>query len=64
MHTYEVILTKVYSVKVEAENRDHAVELFDRYGDWDEVLKVHSLDVNPLPLLKKEEIVLREGEDY
>jgi hypothetical protein len=63
MHTYEVILTKVYSVKVEAENREHAIELFDRYGDWDEVLKVHTLDVNPMPLQKKE-IVLKEGEDY
>ena len=63
MHTYEVILTKVYAVKVEAENREHAIELFDRYGDWDEVLKVHTLDVNPVPL-RGEEIVLKEGEDY
>ncbi len=63
MYTYEVILTKVYSVKVEAENREHAIELFDRYADWEEVLKVHTLDVNPMPL-RGEEIVLKEGEDY
>lgn len=63
MPMYEVILTKVYIVKVEAENQEHAIELFERYGDWDEVLKVHTLEVNPMPLLEKE-IVLKEGEDY
>jgi len=63
MHTYQVILTKVYEVKVEADSREHAIELFDRYGDWDEVLKVHTLDINPFPL-QTEEIILKEGEDY
>jgi len=60
---YQVILTKVYEVKVEAETEKHAIELFDRYGDWDEVLKVHTLDINPFPLRTKE-IILKEGEDY
>lgn len=63
MPTYQLILTKVYEVKVEAETEEHATDLFDRYGDWEEVLKVHTLDVNPFPLREKE-IVLKEGEDY
>lgn len=63
MNTYEIVLTKVYVVRVDAENRDHAVELFERYADWEEVLKVHSLDVNPVSLYEKE-IVLKEGENY
>jgi hypothetical protein len=38
-------MTKVYEVRVRAESRDHAEELFDEFADWDEFLKVHTLDV-------------------
>ena len=47
--TYQVIMTKVYAVKVEAESRDEAVEIFDRFVDWEELLKVHTLDVETCP---------------
>lgn len=45
MKTYQIFMTKVYEVRVKAENRDHAEELFDAFGDWDEFLKVHTLDI-------------------
>ncbi len=45
MRTYQVFMTKVYEVRVRAESRDHAEELFDEFADWDEFLKVHTLDV-------------------
>jgi hypothetical protein len=45
MKTYQIFMTKVYEVKVRAENRDHAEKLFDDFGDWEEILKVHTLDV-------------------
>ena len=44
-HTYQVIMTKVYEVKVEAESREQAEEIFDNFGDWEELLRVHTLDV-------------------
>lgn len=69
MPTYQLFMTKVYEVKVEAENEEHATDLFERYGDWEEVLKVHTLDINPFPYgythsLREKEIILKEGEDY
>ncbi len=45
MKTYQIFMTKVYEVKVKAESRDHAEELFEDFGDWEELLKVHTLDV-------------------
>jgi hypothetical protein len=54
--TYQVMMTKVYEVKVEAESRDEAVEIFDRFADWEELLKVHTLDVETCP---KDALVLR-----
>jgi len=33
--TYQVIMTKVYEVKVEAESREQAEEIFDNFGDWE-----------------------------
>jgi len=45
MKTYQIFMTKVYEVKVKAENRDHAKELFEDFADWDELLKVHTLDI-------------------
>lgn len=47
MKTYQVFMTKVYEVRVRAKSRDHAEELFDEFGDWDEFLKVHTLDIEP-----------------
>jgi hypothetical protein len=47
MRTYQVFMTKVYEVRVRADSRDHAEELFDEFADWDEFLKVHTLDVEP-----------------
>ena len=47
MKTYQIFMTRIYEVKVKAENRDHAIELFDDFADWDEFLKVHNLDVEP-----------------
>ena len=44
-HTYKVIMTKVYEVKVEAESREQAEEIFDNFGDWEELLRVHTLDI-------------------
>jgi len=38
-------MTKVYEVRVRAESRDRAEELFDEFADWDEFLKVHTLDI-------------------
>ena len=46
-HTYQVIMTKVYEVKVEAESREEAEEIFDNFGDWEELLRVHTLDIEP-----------------
>jgi len=57
MNTYQIFLTKVYEVRVQAEDREHAVELFDRFADWDEFLKVHTLDVEPV---KDDEFILSE----
>lgn len=45
MKTYQIFMTKIYEVRVKAESRDHAEELFDGFADWDEFLKVHTLDV-------------------
>ena len=47
-HTYQVIMTKVYEVKVEAESREEAEEIFDDFGDWEELLRVHTLDIEPV----------------
>ena len=47
-HTYQVIMTKVYEVKVEAESREEAEEIFDNFGDWEELLRVHTLDIEPV----------------
>ena len=47
MRTYQIFMTKVYEVRVRAESRDHAEELFEEFADWDEFLKVHTLDVEP-----------------
>ena len=49
--TYQVIMTKVYEVKVEAESREHAEEIFDNFGDWEELLRVHTLDIEPADYL-------------
>jgi hypothetical protein len=38
-------MTKVYEVKVEAESREQAEEIFDNFGDWEELLRVHTLDI-------------------
>lgn len=46
--TYQVIMTKVYEVKVEAESREEAEEIFDNFGDWEELLRVHTLDIEPV----------------
>lgn len=53
--TYQVIMTKVYEVKVEAESREQAEEIFDNFGDWEELLRAHALDIEPADTL-----VLRE----
>ena len=46
MNTYSVIMTKIYQVSVVAKDEKHAEELFDNYSsDWEELLKVHRLDV-------------------
>jgi len=45
MKTYQIFMTKIYEVRVKAENRDHAEELFDEFEDWDEFLKVHNLNI-------------------
>ncbi len=50
-HTYQVIMTKVYEVKVEAESREQAEEIFDNFGDWEELLRVHTLDIEPAAYL-------------
>ena len=50
-HTYQVIMTKVYEVKVEAESREQAEEIFDNFGDWEELLRVRTLDVEPADYL-------------
>jgi hypothetical protein len=57
MKTYQIFLTRIFEVKVRAENRDHAEELFDRFADWDEFLKVHNLDVE---LIGDDEFILSE----
>mgnify|MGYP007059406912 FL=1 len=44
---YQVIMTKIYEVKVEAESREEAEEIFDNFGDWEELLRVHTLDIEP-----------------
>ena len=49
--TYQVIMTKVYEVKVKAESREQAEEIFDNFGDWEELLRVHTLDVEPADCL-------------
>ena len=54
--TYQVVMTKIYEVKVEAESRDDAERLFvDTLEDWEEVLRVHRLDIEPV-----DDFVLRE----
>ena len=46
MKTYQILMAKVYEVKVKAESRDHAEELFfAAFADWEEFLKVHTLDI-------------------
>lgn len=45
--TYQVIMTKIYEVKVEAESREEAEELFEDFADWEELLRVHTLDIEP-----------------
>ena len=45
MKTYQVFMTKIYEVRVRAESRDHAEELFEEFADWDEFLKVHNFNV-------------------
>ena len=57
MKTYQIFLTRIFEVKVRAENRDHAEELLDRFADWDEFLKVHNLDVE---LIGDDEFILSE----
>ena len=47
MKIYQIFMTKVYEVRVKAENRDHAKELFEEFADWEELLKVHTLDIEP-----------------
>jgi hypothetical protein len=32
MKTYQIIMTKVYEVRVRANDRDHAEEIFNEYG--------------------------------
>jgi phosphoribosylformylglycinamidine (FGAM) synthase PurS component len=49
--TYQVIMTKVYEVKVEAESREQAEEIFDNFGDWEELLRVHALGIEPADYL-------------
>lgn len=46
--TYQVIMTKIYEVKVEAESREEAEEIFEDFGDWEELLRVHTLDIEPV----------------
>jgi len=45
MRTYQVFMTKVYEVRVRAESRSDAIELFEEFADWDEFLKVHNFNV-------------------
>jgi len=45
MKTYQIFMTKVYEVKVKAESRRDAIELFEDFADWDEFLKVHNFNV-------------------
>ena len=45
MKTYQIFMTKIYEVRVRAESRDNAEELFEDFADWEELLKVHTLDV-------------------
>lgn len=45
MKMYQIFMTRIYEVRVKAENRDHAKELFEEFADWDEFLKVHNLDI-------------------
>ena len=45
MKTYQIFMTKVYEVKVKAESRSDAIELFEDFADWDEFLKVHNFNV-------------------
>ena len=45
--TYQVIMTKVYEVKVEAESREQAEEIFGNCGDWEGLRRVHTLDIEP-----------------
>ena len=47
MKTYQIFMTKVYEVRVKANSRSHAEELFCDFEDWDEFLKVHRLDIEP-----------------
>ncbi|MDB4435776.1 hypothetical protein N9152_00645 [bacterium] len=44
-------MTKVYEVKVEAESREQAQEIFDNFGDWEELLRAHTLDIEPADYL-------------
>ena len=45
MKMYQIFMTRIYEVRVKAENRDHAKELFEEFADWDEFLKVYNLDI-------------------
>ncbi len=57
MKAYQIFLTRIFEVKVRAESQDHAQELFDRFADWDEFLKVHNLDID---LVTDDEFILSE----
>jgi len=62
MKTYQVLMTKVYEVRVRAESRDHVEELldeFDEFADWDEFLKIDTLDIE-----EDDGFILEEDRNY
>jgi len=62
MKTYQVVMTKVYEVRVRAESRDHVEELlheFDEFPDWDEFLKIHTLNIE-----EDDGFILEEDRNY
>jgi hypothetical protein len=62
MKTYQVLMTKVYEVRVRAESRDHVEELlheFDEFADWYEFLKIHTLDIE-----EDDGFILEEDRNY
>ncbi len=55
-------MTKVYEVRVRAESRDHVEELldeFDEFADWDEFLKIDTLDIE-----EDDGFILEEDRNY